>query len=648
MHKELIVSSTSLETRLAILEDDQVTALRIERSKNRGILGNIYKGRVTKVLPGMQAAFVDIGLDRHGFLYVGDFLADVQEESELFDVETATAGEALPHDRPSPKGRPTRKARPARQPAPTRKPRSTQEPGPTVETDDDLSRFPETRGSQARGGILPQRIQARGRPDDSRPPREGPPGLGILPDRLSGRDGNENSPARKALEEAEVDENSSGLFFFARETPRSGTTKGRKPARPRKTRRSGDGRDSNQAQINDLLKQGQEILVQVAKEPMGRKGVRLTSHIALPGRYLVFMPTVGRVGVSRQIESERERTRLKDVVVRNRGTSGRGFIVRTAGEGQPAEDVEADMNYLTRLWSNVVKRAEQTKAPALVHSEPGLVERIIRDRLTDDFKAIRVDSEDVYERVVEFVSAFNPDLVRKVRLHTKARPILDSFRVTPEIEHALESKVWLKSGAYIVINQTEALVAIDVNTGKFVGNTSSLEDTITQVNINAVQEIGRQLRLRGLGGIIIIDFIDMEESKNRRKVLDALHRELAKDKVPSRILRFNEFGLVAITRKRDRSSLEKTLCQPCYYCEGKGMTKSLRTIAYSIHGEVRKNRRHFGKSPELLVRCHPQVAETLREHEPEVIEEIEAMTGKVVAIQADPLLHVERFSIIES
>ena len=648
MHKELIVSSTSLETRLAILEDDQVTALRIERSKNRGILGNIYKGRVTKVLPGMQAAFVDIGLDRHGFLYVGDFLADVQEESELFDVETATAGEALPHDRPSPKGRPTRKARPARQPAPTRKPRSTQEPGPTVETDDDLSRFPETRGSQARGGILPQRIQARGRPDDSRPSREGPPGLGILPDRLSGRDGNENSPARKALEEAEVDENSSGLFFFARETPRSGTTKGRKPARPRKTRRSGDGRDSNQAQINDLLKQGQEILVQVAKEPMGRKGVRLTSHIALPGRYLVFMPTVGRVGVSRQIESERERTRLKDVVVRNRGTSGRGFIVRTAGEGQPAEDVEADMNYLTRLWSNVVKRAEQTKAPALVHSEPGLVERIIRDRLTDDFKAIRVDSEDVYERVVEFVSAFNPDLVRKVRLHTKARPILDSFRVTPEIEHALESKVWLKSGAYIVINQTEALVAIDVNTGKFVGNTSSLEDTITQVNINAVQEIGRQLRLRGLGGIIIIDFIDMEESKNRRKVLDALHRELAKDKVPSRILRFNEFGLVAITRKRDRSSLEKTLCQPCYYCEGKGMTKSLRTIAYSIHGEVRKNRRHFGKSPELLVRCHPQVAETLREHEPEVIEEIEAMTGKVVAIQADPLLHVERFSIIES
>ena len=630
MHKELIVSSTSLETRLAILGDDQVTALLIERSKNKGILGNIYKGKVTKVLPGMQAAFVDVGPDRHGFLYVGDFLADVQEESELFDVETTTAPQALPEDRPS------------RQPRPTRKPRLS------AEMDDELSRFPETRGRRPKGGLLPERIQARVRPNDSRVPRKSQPGLGILPDRLNGRDGKESAPVRKAQDQAEVDESSSGLFFFSKGTRRSGNDKGRKNDRPRKTRRSGNGRESNQAQINDLLKEGQEILVQVAKEPIGRKGARLTSHIALPGRYLVFMPTVGRVGVSRQIESERERNRLKDIVARNRGTSGKGFIVRTAGEGQPAEDIEADMNYLTRLWSKVGKRAEKMKAPALVHSEPGLVERTIRDHLTDDFTAIRVDSEDVYERVVEFVSAFNPDFVGKVRLYTKDRPILDAFRVTPEIEHALESKVWLKSGAYIVINQTEALVAIDVNTGKFVGNTSSLEDTITQVNINAIQEIGRQLRLRGLGGIIIIDFIDMEEAKNRRKVLDVLHRELAKDRIPSRILRFNDFGLVAITRKRDRSSLEKTLCQPCFYCEGKGMTKSLRTIAYSIHGEVRKNRRHFGKSPELLVRCHPQVAETLREHEPEVIEEIEAMTGKAVAIQTDPLLHVESFSIIES
>ena len=629
MHKELIVSSTSLETRLAILEDDKVTALQIERSKNKGILGNVYKGKVTKVLPGMQAAFVDIGLDRHGFLYVGDFLADVQEESELFDVEVS-APRAQPEGHSSPRPRPGRK------------------PRPKVQVDDDLSRFPETRRRQPRGGLLPKRIQARARPGDSKAPRESRPGLGILPDRLPGRDGKKRAPVRKTRDRAEVDDSSAGLFRFARGSRRGGNDKGRKPDRSRKARRSGGVRESNQALINDLLKEGQEILVQVAKEPIGRKGARLTSRIALPGRYLVFMPTMERVGVSRQIESEQERNRLKDVVTRNRGTSGRGFIVRTAGEGQPAEDIEIDMNYLTRLWSKVGKRAEKTKAPSLVHSEPGLVERTIRDRFTDDFRAIRVDSEEVYERVVEFVSAFNPDFVNRVRLYTKARPILDAFRVTPEIEHALESKVWLKNGAYIVINQTEALVAIDINTGKFVGNTSSLEDTITQVNINAIKEIGRQLRLRGLGGIIVIDFIDMEEAKNRRKVLDALHRELAKDKVPSRILRFNEFGLVAVTRKRDRSSLEKTLCQPCFYCEGKGATKSLRTITYSIHEEIRKNRNHFGESPELLVRCHPQVAEALREHEPEVIEEVEAMTGKAVSIQADPLLHVERFSIIES
>ena len=292
-------------------------------------------------------------------------------------------------------------------------------------------------------------------------------------------------------------------------------------------------------------------------------------------------------------------------MVRNRGERSKGFIVRTAGESQPAEDIVNDMSYLTRLWSRVGKRSEKLKAPALIHSEPGLVERTIRDRLTNDFKAVRVDNEDTYKSVVEFVSAFNPDFVEKVRLYTKARPILDAFRVRPEIENALHSKVWLRNGAYIVINQTEALVAIDVNTGKYVGTTSSLEDTITQVNIDAVGEIARQIRLRGLGGIIVLDFIDMEESRNRRKVLDALHRELARDNVPSRILRFNEFGLVAVTRKRDRSSLEKTLCQPCLYCEGRGMTRSLRTIAYAIHEDVRKNYGHFGESCELFIRCHP-------------------------------------------
>ncbi len=623
MYKEMIVSSTNLETKLAIVAKDEVTALLIERAKNKGILGNVYKGKVTRVLPGMQAAFVDFGSERHGFLYVGD----LQEESELFDEKDAE--------------------RPRR----SRRGRSASKSGPVAESTppaaEELDHFPETR-TRLTGQVLPSQLPVPAVPTDTAPPREKDAGLGILPDRLKGIDPEDRVAKRKSLDQAAIDEGSSRLSLFSRVAHQDKTSRSEKRGGSGKNRKSSNGREASQMQIDKLLKKGQEILVQVAKEPIGRKGARLTSHIAIPGRYLVYMPTVGNVGVSRQIESERERSRLKDIVVRNREEKSRGFIVRTAGEGQPARNIVNDMGYLTRLWSQVRKRSEKLKAPALIHSEPGLVERTIRDRFTDDFRAVRVDSEDMYHRVVEFVSAFNPDFVEKVRLHTKARPILDAYRVTPEIENALKSKVWLRNGAYIVINQTEALVAIDVNSGKYVGKTSSLEDTITQVNIDSVGEIVRQIRLRGLGGIIILDFIDMEESSNRRKVLDALHRELARDNVPSRILRFNEFGLVAITRKRDRSSLEKTLCQPCFYCEGRGMNRSLRTIAYSIQEDVRKHYGHYGEGRELFIRCHPQVAETLREDEPEVLEEIEAMTRKKVSIQADPLLHIERFSIMES
>ena len=627
MQKEMIVSSTNFETKLAIVEKDNVAALLIERAKNKGILGNVYKGKVTRVLPGMQAAFVDIGLARHGFLYVGDFLADLQEESELFDAEKAAPSRPRGRKRSASKSRPVADS--------------------IASTDEELDRFPETQ-TRLTGRVLPRQLPVPAVPDDTAPTREKAVGLGILPDCLKGIDSEERVAKRKSLDQTAIDEGSSRLSCFSSSPSHGKKSSSEKQGRSGRNRKSGNGRAAAQIQIDKLLKKGQEILVQVSKEPIGRKGARLTSHIAIPGRYLVYMPTVEHVGVSRQIESARERSRLKDIVVRNREGKSRGFIVRTAGEGQSDRDVVNDMGYLTRLWEQVRKRSENLKAPALIHSEPGLVERTIRDRLTNDFRAIRVDSEDTYQRVVEFVSAFNLDFVKKVRLHTKARPILDTYRVTPEIEKALQSKVWLRNGGSIVINQTEALVAIDVNSGKYVGKTSSLEETITKVNIDAVEEIVRQMRLRGLGGIIIVDFIDMEESRNRRKVLDALHRELDRDNVPSRVLRFNEFGLVAITRKRDRSSLEKNLCQPCFYCEGRGMNRSLRTIAYSIHEDVRKNYGHYGEGRELFIRCHPQVAEGLREDDPEVLEEIEAMTRKKVSIQADPLLHIERFSIMES
>ena len=400
--------------------------------------------------------------------------------------------------------------------------------------------------------------------------------------------------------------------------------------------------------IDQLLKQGQEILVQVSKEPIGRKGARITSHIAFPGRFLVFMPTVGHVGVSRKIATEKERLRLKELVFKLRGSSSQGFIVRTAGTDQTEEALSADIEYLTQLWSKVGKRLEKAKGPSLVHEEPGVVERTVRDYLSDDFQTIFVDNDEKHSQLVQFVGSLNPDLVPRIQLYSKSEPILDASGINTEIENALQSKVWLQNGGHLVINETEALVAIDVNTGKFVGKTNSLEDTITATNVYAAKEIGRQLRLRDLGGIIILDFIDMEETKNQRRVLDTLQKALATDKAPSKTLRFNEFGLVAITRKRAKRSLEKSLSQACNYCEGSGRTKSPQTISYAIHDEVRKNAKQLKSDAELLIRCHPSVAEVLRDKERDVISTIGDMIQRVVTVQADDTLHVEKYTFSDS
>jgi ribonuclease G len=305
------------------------------------------------------------------------------------------------------------------------------------------------------------------------------------------------------------------------------------------------------------------------------------------------------------------------------------------------------MVYLTRIWEDVRAKADRLPAPCLVHSEPSLVMRVIRDYFSEDYRTIRVDDEHAYERIVEFVSKFNPELVNRVRLYNKSTPIFDEYGITAEIEKSLKQKVWLKTGGYIVINQTEALVAIDVNTGKFVGSTNSLEDTITRTNLDAVKEVVRQIRLRDLGGIIVIDFIDMDERRNRQRVMEALQAELSKDKAPSKILQFNEFGLVAVTRKRVKQSLERTLCQPCACCNGTGMTKSVRTVCYAIHQEVRKIVRRLGDGSELIIRCHPDVGKALRNGEREVLIEIEEITGKAVTIKTDPLMHIEQFDLVE-
>jgi ribonuclease G len=397
--------------------------------------------------------------------------------------------------------------------------------------------------------------------------------------------------------------------------------------------------------IADLLKQGQEIIVQIAKEPLGKKGARITSHVALPGRFLVYMPTLDHTGVSRKIASAEDRARLRHLVNEAKGAAGGGFIVRTAAATATPDEVRADVEFLTRSWSEIKSRAEQRKAPALLHRDLNLVERILRDYVNGDYTAIWVDSEEEFTKVVDFMSRFQPDLVNRVKLYTKDTPVFEEFGIQQEIDKGLRPKVWLKSGGYIVINHTEALVAIDVNTGKFVGKGSTrLEDTIVRTNLEAVKEIVRQMRLRDLGGIIIIDFIDMEERRNREKVMAALEDALRADRAPSKVLRFNEFGLVAITRKRTKQALERTLCQPCPYCTGSGMVKSVPTLCYEIQAEARKMAPE-ADSASLTLRVHPEISKALKTRESGLIEELERATKKSVIIQADPTLHWEQYDI---
>jgi ribonuclease G len=396
--------------------------------------------------------------------------------------------------------------------------------------------------------------------------------------------------------------------------------------------------------ISDLLKPGQEILVQIAKEPIAKKGARITSHIALPGRFLVFMPTVTHIGVSRKIASDEERQRLKRILVSERGEAAGGFIVRTAAEGASEEDLRADLRFLLHLWDEIKLRSDTSKSPALIYHDLSLIERILRDQVSSNFSSIWVDSEADYERIVRFLNRFSPTLVRRVKLYTKETPLFEHFGIQDEISKALRSKVWLKSGGSIVINQTEALVAIDINTGKYVGKSARLEDTIVKTNLDAVPEIVRQIRLRDLGGIIVIDFIDMDERKNRFKVLAALEEALKSDRAPTKVLQFNDFGLVAITRKRVKQSLERTLSVPCPTCQATGMVKSPTTVCNEIYTELRKMKKHF-ESEDVLLRVHPETVKVLKANNASWIAELEEMVGKNILIKSDPAIHPEQFDI---
>jgi ribonuclease G len=538
MSKEMIISSSAHDTRVAILEDDQVAEIFIERERSRGVVGNVYKGRVSKVLPGMQSAFVDLGLERDGFLYVTDVVASF-EELDRFETEDEDSGPAAA-----------------------------------------------TQGSN--GAPSSAGAQRRDRPSSH-----------------GGRRGDSRSDRDRE--------------------------KGPEP------------------KIEELLKEGQEIIVQVAKEPLGTKGARLTSHATMPGRFLVFMPTVDHVGVSRKIESREERSRLRGIVREFREQTGfaGGLIIRTAAAGRPKEDIVSDLSYFHRVWTDIRQKAETSRAPAVVYQEQSLVAKLLRDLLTDDYSAIRIDNDLEYRRVLELIERIMPSLASKVKLYEKDYPIFEEYGVQAEIDRALRSKVWLKSGGSIVINQTEALVAIDVNTGRYVGKKTAgrLEDTILKTNLEAVKEIVRQIRLRDLGGIIVLDFIDMEEKKNRQKVFQTVEQELRKDRSPSKALQVSDFGLVIITRKRVKQSLERVLTEPCPYCAGSAVIKSASTICYEILSEVKKISADLnGQS--LVLRVNPDIARAFRDEERAVLKDLKQSLGRDIALRPDAQLHHEQFDLM--
>jgi len=494
--KRLLIESDPHQTRVAVLENDRLTEMHIERLRNRSVVGNVFKGRVSRILPGMQAAFVDIGLARDAFLYVGDVRDAISDQDELADADPQT--------------------------------------------------------------------------------KEFPP-LELRP-------------------------------------------------------------------IEMLLAEGQDLIVQVVKAPLPNKGARITTEITLPGRYAVFVPTVGNLGISRRISNPEERERLRQILERLLPPDG-GLIVRTAGEGKEEGDFASDLEYLRGRWQRIQSQAKESASPILLHEDQDLVLRSVRDRFTDDFSEVLVDGTEAYERIVEFAGVVAPWVLDRVRLFEDEGSLFAQLGIEREIDAALKSKVWLKSGGYIVINPTEALVAIDVNTGRFVGQ-KSLESTVLQTNLEAVEEIVRQIRLRDLSGIIVVDLIDMTEPESRDRVFSALQRELRRDRAKHQVLSLSDFGLVEITRKRSRENLSRILTRPCPECGGSGRILSLSTICLKLRREILARGNELGDR-KLIVQVHPEVSWLLETDHGDILDELREALGDQLAIESDEGLHHEQYNITE-
>lgn len=493
MGKKLIINKTRHETRVALLEDDLLVEFYVERGDDASLLGNIYKGRVNRVLPGMQAAFVDIGLERAAFLYV----ADVQDDTRVYEM-------------------------------------------------------------------------------------------------LMGLPGNEEENAPKG--------------------PAPG------------------------ASIEDLLTEGQEIMVQITKEPIGTKGARVSSHISLPGRYLVYMPEADHIGISRKIEDEEERERLKNIIAGSRPANG-GFIIRTASSGVEEGEIITDMKFLMKIWEKIKEKSEKARPISLIHQDIVITLRVIRDILSTDIDEIIIDSKEEYEKILSFMENLMLDMKGRVRFYDEDEPIFDHHGIEMVIDDLLHEKVWLKSGGYIIIETTEALTAIDVNTGRYTGK-KNLEDTILKTNLEAAREIAYQLRLRNIGGIIIIDFIDMIRQEDREKVFQSMVEALKKDRAITRVSEISELGLLEMTRKRIRNNIVKVLCNPCEYCEGRGYLKSKESISFDILRNIMKEAVPF-KGSKLIVQVHPEISDLLLDDLSTDVSNIEKRYDVSVTIKPNPSLHLE-------
>ncbi len=642
MSSILVINAAGRETRVALVENGQIAEFYLERKKDKGIVGNIYKGRVTRVLPGMQAAFVDIGLDKAAFLYVTDVFYDPDLSRAQFEL---TEGE---HDEVPEAPEPAEHPEEAIGQAPVALEAALPPEAPLESTRPEASAESPADVNDAAAGPTGTPPPALGETAaDASPPLGAAPELTLVaapPAENEGASELAHTESTPAVEEA----------FAARPpTKPEPSVRGERRARERQryAREDQDRGRSRQderfksrkpARIEELLKVGQEVLVQVSKDPIGTKGARLTCHISIPGRHLVFMPTVDHVGISRRISNEKERRRLREIVDRLR-PPGTGFIVRTVAENVPQEKLESDIRFLIGVWNECVSRNERNPNPGLLHPDLDLILRATRDLFAQDVEKLVVDDRDEYERVLGFIGSQDPTLRERVLLHEGDEPIFDAYGIEQEINRAVQRKVWLRSGGYLVIDQAEALTAVDVNSGRYVGK-KSLEETITKINVEAAREIAYQLRLRNIGGIIICDFIDMEKASNRDKVFKTLQEALGRDKAKTNVLRISELGLVEMTRKRVRESIGRILHEDCSYCEGRGYVKTATTVTYEIFRYIRREAATY-KEPTLVINCSVDVAKLLQGEERQELRDLMDRFNKSIQVKTQQHYHREQFDV---